>query len=107
MGIDNLRLFCFGTIEFELVGFKGRASFESRVAVYDTDVDVLLVSTDLKKEFPSTGCVSDCRAPVTVDSLTFDEVSVDNVPDAVLDIVVEALTEPVTEVIEELGGEGK
>ena len=107
VGINNVQLFCFGTVEFNLVGYEGRASFKSRVRVSGTDVDVLLVSTDLNNEFPTTGCVSGCRAPVTVDSLNFDDVSVDNVPDQVADIVVEALTEPVTELVEKLGGKGK
>ena len=105
--VDDIQLFCFGTVEFEVAGLTGSLNFEATAGVPTTDVDLLLVSNDLDTEFPSSGCVTSCSAPVQVESLVIDDVHVDSVPNEIVDVVVEALTEPVIEAIETLGGDGK
>ena len=107
VAVDNIQIFCSGSLKFGLAGINGGLDFEAHLSVPTTDVDVLLVSNDLNKEFPSSGCVVSCSAPVEVDSFVLDDVFVEGIPDKMVDEVVEAITPPVIEAIEMLGGEGK
>ena len=104
--VDTIETFCYGTVDFAIVGFEGSLDFVAEVRVPQTKVDVLLLSTDLSKEFPSTGCVTDCSTYVRVDSLHFDDFYVKRLPHEIVEVIVEALEEPVADVVEELGGEG-
>jgi hypothetical protein len=107
IAISTANTFCYGTIEFDFVGFKGSADFATSVVVPSVDLDLLLISSDLDKELPNSGCVGKCDASLQVSSLTIDNVKVDGISDAILSVLVDALQEPVADVVEQLGSDGK
>lgn len=105
--IDQIETECFGTVTFEVIGYSGSLNFEASVRAPTLDLDVLLLSTNLNRELPSSGCVTDCRSSVRVDSLQFDDLKVKGIPKDIVQVVVDALRDPVSEVVESLGGDGK